>query len=1170
MTYQKGGETFFTRKMKKAKGGQTIRLNEVKIFNLGSGNAKKNNKKTFQQIFQGRTKSNLNEDTRKQWIGDCSIILRFRKKTKTGNFECEMPKKYKEYFEGGLFSKHRNCYKFILHGLSIKTIKNPINNNLKSNILGKINNKIGKNIYIVTFSKPGMSIGYFIIDNYLLYFTTNNKQDIQLNKELMPIIEKSNKIAKQVSIYFIRHAWSCSNLFGYFGTLTRLKMPELTPDAQLSGLGTVQAQLLGYNPYMKTIFQNAKFIGSSVLTRATQTALYAKLYSGFTDETLHIIPAINETLWQPKGMKLSNELRTFISRTATPIDYIHGKEELKKKLENIGLDLGGQKVDLDLYYNFYKELIGNHNQLKKHRNKMAIESTHDIFMKLVLPHLVEKKGLKNNEFGVVFGHGRYIKEIAAHCYKLTGKKYYQDIVNEGIYNTGIYKVNYVKYEGEDDWELYINKETEHQFTVNENNENAELQPVEHIRPFQKIFPILDTKNSRNLREELYNKRSEAYTKEGLNKKRLGNIINKNNYQLISNEANIKNTRLNTLISKINNKEKDINLTNYRNLLSKTLKPDTLFDKMYLNKAIMKQKSSKKGISLLYYYPKEGSGLPKIPIMLTGQKTGEDKGLLRETWKKYPNLYIGDSEGYRVNKGIYSSNNRNRMMNSGVSKFNHGCLIDLKKFILKEKLTDEDIKKLQDNINETIKKKISNNYSKYKKTIKNTPLKKLNYNYWIRTKKKKSGIGKLNIIHENNENYNNENYNENYIDNIKLNRNKIMKNFKKTFSVEKKIKGINYNFAKLLYSNNLTETYNKFINQRQYSEIMNYISSLENIIKILNKNGDVDILNGYINEFITNIFFNSFYIHLTKNQYIKEILQKNFQILINLKFLNNKNISKEGVMISQTKADINRWKVKIFKSNKQINRKENGLTIIDFFKLLTNKNISTIMKVNVPDTFKIRKINELTNISMKDLIDISHFLNQQIYGTPTIAIYHFGHSFVKPLFLSTNQKQESINIELYFSDNNKLLKIRHSIIYEINIYKVSPEEKKAIELGFNYEYDAINNTITANFENKKSFLNIINRKNELLGENIKNTNIPRNPNMNQQPPRKNKRNNRKNYNVGEFVNIKYKGEKITAEIIRKNTNGTYIVSLGGGSKGINKGVRIKANDIIGKQEPLLLV
>ena len=38
-----------------------------------------------------------------------------------------------------------------------------------------------------------MSIGYFIIDNYLLYFTTNNKQDIQLNKELMPIIENQIK-----------------------------------------------------------------------------------------------------------------------------------------------------------------------------------------------------------------------------------------------------------------------------------------------------------------------------------------------------------------------------------------------------------------------------------------------------------------------------------------------------------------------------------------------------------------------------------------------------------------------------------------------------------------------------------------------------------------------------------------------------------------------------------------------------------------------------------------------------------------------------------------------------------------------------------------------------------------------------------------------------------------
>ena len=308
---------------------------------------------------------------------------------------------------------------------------------------------------------------------------------------------------------------------------------------------------------------------------------------------------------------------------------------------------------------------------------MVIESTHDIFMKLVLPYLVKEKKLKNkDDFGVVFGHGKYIRGIAEHCYKLTGEQYYKDIGNEGIYNTGIYKVNYVKYEGEDDWELYINKETQYQITVNKNKENANLQPVKHIRPFQKIFPILDTKSSKNLRK------SEAYNNNNdFNNKKLKNIINK---------ANIRNTRLNTLVSNINKKKSNINLTNYRKSLSEKLGPDTLFDKMHLNKAIMKQKNNKKGISLLYYYPKEGSGLPKIPIMLTGQKTGEDKGLLKKTWKKYPNLYIGDSEGYRVNKGKYSKNNINKMRITGRSKFDHGCLIDLKKFILKEKLTNEDI------------------------------------------------------------------------------------------------------------------------------------------------------------------------------------------------------------------------------------------------------------------------------------------------------------------------------------------------------------------------------------------------------------------------------------------------------------------------------------------------
>ena len=49
-------------------------------------------------------------------------------------------------------------------------------------------------------------------------------------------------------------------------------------------------------------------------------------------------------------------------------------------------------------------------------------------MKLVLPYLVEKKKLENkDDFGVVFGHGNYIRGIAEHCYKLTGEQYYQDI-----------------------------------------------------------------------------------------------------------------------------------------------------------------------------------------------------------------------------------------------------------------------------------------------------------------------------------------------------------------------------------------------------------------------------------------------------------------------------------------------------------------------------------------------------------------------------------------------------------------------------------------------------------------------------------------------------------------------------------------------------------------------
>ena len=167
MTSQKGGETFFTRKMKEAKKGQTIRLNEVKIFNISNG---KNNKNTFKEIFKSKNNNQI--------IGESSVVLRFENKTKTGNNKCNMPGKYKKYFEGGLFSKQRTCYK-------LQFLEAQINKNLKknnSNISNKLKKYINEDIYIVTFSISGMSIGYFIIDNYLLYFKTNNKNGFIINK----------------------------------------------------------------------------------------------------------------------------------------------------------------------------------------------------------------------------------------------------------------------------------------------------------------------------------------------------------------------------------------------------------------------------------------------------------------------------------------------------------------------------------------------------------------------------------------------------------------------------------------------------------------------------------------------------------------------------------------------------------------------------------------------------------------------------------------------------------------------------------------------------------------------------------------------------------------------------------------------------------------------------
>ena len=159
----------------------------------------------------------------------------------------------------------------------------------------------------------------------------------------------------------------------------------------------------------------------------------------------------------------------------------------------------------------------------------------------------------------------------------------------------------------------------------------------------------------------------------------------------------------------------------------------------------------------------------------------------------------------------------------------------------------------------------------------------------------------------------------------------------------------------------------------------------------------------------------------------------------------------------------------------------------------------------------------------------------------------------------NTKENPAVYNIYFN-NNKLKKVQAiwTLVYNFNVIK---NTKGKILGKMNIVWDKGNTHIS--FEEKNNSFRKIYNKMIGIQSNNNNHNYPRNPNMNQQPTR----NNRKNYNVGEFVNINYEGKIITAEIIVKKPNGTYIVSLGGGgSKGNNKGVRIRANDIIGKQEP----
>lgn len=661
---KKGGykPSKFTKFMKSVNVNDLIEINFLRVNNAKQGNFTNTNTNNYLLVHKVPEKNKLCQKNRiKDILLDKNKVstevkklkLKYLGKHKSGNEDCNSEDNKLMNDVG--FSKKRNCYKF-----------QKINNNQE-----KINNNQEKIINIITFTKGKVRRGYFVVTNELFYFDTDKEDNFEKvvkktnTKNTKKTNTKKTNTQKKVTIYWIRHAWSCGNLLQYYGKLKRLKMPKLTPDANLSGLGILQSQLLGYNEELRDIFNKADRICSSELKRAMQTALYAKMYSGNSEKTLNIIPQTNETLY---GKNMPEAFRTLVSRSATPISY-YSREDYNKIIKEFRRDYN-QKISMDFYNKYYET-----NDSSTHRKQQLkiINSSHKNFRRNVLPELLNSGKFKNpnNPVLVIFGHGKYIAGILKEvCGKDCTNENLIKLKKEGIYNTGIYKVNY---EYSDDEYRVV------------------FQTAITQKSIERIFPLNNIGEGISLNSILENSLSQL----GGEYNEYGNTINNQNnnsrgkYLL---RTNNRNKNLNNNRNKRNNNRINNNgttLTEYRNKLANYMKK---------NKKIPYTLIKDKNSDLMFYSPSLPfiEGLPKIPIILTGQKTGEDKKVIQKFWLDNADLFIGDSVGYTANKARYTNKNIQKKRLTKQSKYDHGCLIDLKKYLLKDKSRNFNITNLNEN------------------------------------------------------------------------------------------------------------------------------------------------------------------------------------------------------------------------------------------------------------------------------------------------------------------------------------------------------------------------------------------------------------------------------------------------------------------------------------------
>ena len=641
-----------------------------------------------------------------------NFVLQLNKeKTNSSKKNCQVGSNVKyiaEKLKTSIFSKgKRACYVFnVLH-------------------VSNMNAKKDMKIYVITFNHKGVRGGFFIFDNCLYTFNTNSSppdfyatEKSQIKRNINALKNISNRASKKMVIYWVRHGWSCGNMLQYTGKLKRLDMPKYTPDAQLSGLGTIQSTLLGYNPEIRKILQNATIIGSSELTRAIQTACYAMKSAGISCEEggkcLEIIPKANESMWFMKGTLkyiVPKAIGTKIGSSAVALSY-HDMKDFNKKIERLGNDYG-VNMDLKFYKNFYrtknKHISNSKNtlvnqiidkfdnnpfftrgeikqiysslpieelkqmvkdKLRKDHKDAIISASHEMFMEDVLPKLYEcaRKKAPEGEIPtvVIFGHGNYIKKIMERS-----SKEYND---EGIYNTGVYEVHYEKYR---DNAPFVARNGRRLFPVDKYRVNHYQTQVEEL--MKQRSKIKYTESNKKGIEKLQNNRSSSKQPEELNRE-----INK---FIEYKETNL-NEILKYFLSTLPYSEY-LSLTGYLTKINKLKSPlhkyrvikDTgsrlfFYNPVYISKKRKSTNNNNNNNSLRLFY--------QLPIPITGQKTGEDKKLMIRLWKKYPRFYVGDpNPEYTVNGA--------RVDDHEYGKFNHGCLEEtLVKIVGKQNISNNNI------------------------------------------------------------------------------------------------------------------------------------------------------------------------------------------------------------------------------------------------------------------------------------------------------------------------------------------------------------------------------------------------------------------------------------------------------------------------------------------------